>query len=88
MKDDVELRNLSYCMTYLTYSEKSLRKVIDSFDNFHEKLVDPTVFDHFKYLINKLKKKSELKNLTEEWETRVLNFNQENFERRKKEDIK
>ena len=58
-------------------SEKAIRKVIENFSSFKTTLETPEVMNSFKSLVTKIKKshKTEIKNLGEELEEKVLNSN-------------
>lgn len=40
-----EHHNSAYCMAMLSYNEKGLRKLIDMYDNYREKLADPFIME-------------------------------------------
>ena len=42
-----ELHNTSFCLSLLSYNEKGLRKLLECFDLYRNKLGDPIVFENF-----------------------------------------
>ena len=42
-----EHHNTAYCMSLLAYNEKGLRKLIDCFENYREKLSDQFIMECF-----------------------------------------
>ncbi|KAL8621609.1 hypothetical protein ACOMHN_036842 [Nucella lapillus] len=67
-------RDLSYCLSLLSYSEKSLRKLQENFACFADKLVDDNVYASFTSIIAKSRggfAKPEAKVLVDELEERV-----------------
>ena len=48
-------RNSAFCMSMLSYNEKGLRRLIDNFEFYREKLVDATVNECFKAILNKVR---------------------------------
>ena len=49
-------RDLAYCLSMLTYSEKSVRKLQENFTCFHDKLHDEDVYASFMTIINGARK--------------------------------
>lgn len=64
---------ISYCLSQLTFTEKSMRKLMDSFKIYEHALSKESVMDHFRNLISKGKKfaKPELKSCIEEFEEKI-----------------
>lgn len=56
--DQREWQNISYCLSILGYNEKSLRKLIDSFENYREKLSHPYINECFKQVLMKVRTSS------------------------------
>ena len=48
MIDKKEWRNTACCLSMITYNEKSVRKLLEMFECFREKLIDPVIMDNFK----------------------------------------
>ena len=49
-------RDLAYCLSMLTYSEKSVRKLQENFTCFHDKLHDEDVYNSFMAIIGGARK--------------------------------
>jgi len=79
-------RNSAFCMSLLSFNEKGIRRLMDNFELYREKLVDATVNECFKSILTKLKKipKAETKALIDEWENKLTNFMKEGFEHKRK----
>lgn len=45
--DEREWKNCSYCLSQLSYNEKGLRKLIEFYENYREKLSNPEIMDNF-----------------------------------------
>lgn len=45
---------ISYCLSQLTFNEKSIRKLIESFKTYEHALSQDTVMDHFRNIISKV----------------------------------
>ncbi|XP_043711080.1 condensin complex subunit 1-like [Telopea speciosissima] len=60
---------ISYCLAQLTFTEKGIRKLIESFKTYEHVLSEESVMEHFKYIISKGKKfaKTQLKSSIEEF---------------------
>ncbi|KDP26245.1 hypothetical protein JCGZ_22491 [Jatropha curcas] len=73
---------ISYCLSQLTFTEKGMRKLIDSFKSYEHVLSEDSVMDHFRSIINKGKKfaKPELKSCIEEFEEKLHKFHMEKKE--------
>ena len=52
--DEKEWRNTAYCLSLLPYNEKGLRKLIEMFENYREKLFDPQIMECFKSILQKV----------------------------------
>ncbi|GAM19425.1 hypothetical protein SAMD00019534_026000 [Acytostelium subglobosum LB1] len=81
-KDIAESRNIAFCLQLLSYSEKSLRKLLDSYKVYQDKLVDEEVSQLMSAIITKAKKgvgakPAEWKQLIDELE-RKLTIHTEN----------
>ena len=55
--DQKEWRNTAFCLSMLSYNEKGLRKLIDMFEFYREMLIDISVNEAFKTILNKVKYK-------------------------------
>lgn len=45
---------ISYCLSQLAFTEKSMRKLMESFKAYEHVLSEDTVMEHFKNIINKV----------------------------------
>ena len=70
----VESHNLAYCLSLMDYSERTLRKLIDLFSLYKDRLTDDVVSGYFQKIISKTKKsaKPEVKNALENFEDSML----------------
>ncbi|PIN18314.1 hypothetical protein CDL12_09019 [Handroanthus impetiginosus] len=73
---------ISYCLSQLAFTEKSMRKLIESFKAYEHVLCEDTVMDNFRNIVNKGKKfaKPELKSNIEEFEEKINKFHNERKE--------
>ncbi|KAL0404834.1 UNVERIFIED_CONTAM: Condensin complex subunit [Sesamum radiatum] len=73
---------ISYCLSQLAFTEKSMRKLMESFKAYEHVLSEDTVMENFRYIINKGKKfaKPELKSTIEEFEEKIIKFHNEKKE--------
>ncbi|CAH9068843.1 unnamed protein product [Cuscuta epithymum] len=73
---------ISYCLSQLTFNEKSIKKLIELFKAYEHALCEDTVMDHFRNIINKGKKfcKPEVKSCIEEFEEKINKFHIEKKE--------
>lgn len=73
---------ISYCLSQLAFTEKGMKKLIDSFKTFEHVLSEDSVMDNFKSIIIKAKKfaKPELKLCIEEFEEKLTKFHMEKKE--------
>lgn len=55
--DEKEWRNTAFCMSLLPYNEKELRKLLEFFENYREKLNDPFIMDCFRAILTKVIRK-------------------------------
>ncbi|XP_059295727.1 condensin-1 complex subunit CAP-D2 [Lycium ferocissimum] len=67
---------ISYCLSQLSYTDKSMRKLIELFKTYEHALSEDSVMDNFRTIINKGKKfaKPELKSCIEEFEEKLNKF--------------
>ncbi|EGR27594.1 hypothetical protein IMG5_193940 [Ichthyophthirius multifiliis] len=74
--------NCSFCLSQLSYNEKGIRKLLEFYESYREKLTNNTIMENFQGVLSKLKRmqKQELKSLIEEFESKILSFQKENFE--------
>lgn len=47
---------IAYCLSQLTFSEKGLKKLIDSFKTYEHALCEDSVMDYFRIIISKVAK--------------------------------
>lgn len=73
--DERQWRDIAYCLSLLSYSEKSMKKLIDNIQCFKEKVQNDEVYECFKTIIsNSLKlAKPELKAIVQDFETKLQN---------------
>ncbi|XP_059668330.1 condensin-1 complex subunit CAP-D2 [Cornus florida] len=73
---------ISYCLSQLAFTEKGMKKLIESFKMYEHVLSEDSVMDHFRSIINKGKKfaKAELKSCIEEFEEKISKFHIEKKE--------
>ncbi|CAN4118527.1 unnamed protein product [Withania somnifera] len=73
---------ISYCLSQLSYTDKSMRKLIELFRTYEHALSEDSVMDNFRTIINKGKKfaKPELKSCIEEFEEKLNKFHIERKE--------
>lgn len=68
-----QYRDLAYCMSQLPLTERGLRKMLDNFDCFGDKLSDESVFTAFLSVVGKLQRgaKPEGKAIIDEFEQKL-----------------
>ncbi|XP_037016012.2 condensin complex subunit 1 isoform X1 [Artibeus jamaicensis] len=68
-----QYRDLAYCMSQLPLTERGLRKMLDNFECFGDKLSDESIFDAFLAVVGKLRRgaKPEGKALIDEFEQKL-----------------
>ncbi|MCD7446306.1 hypothetical protein HAX54_000116 [Datura stramonium] len=73
---------ISYCLSQLSYTDKSMRKLMELFKTYEHALSEDSVMDNFRTIINKGKKfaKPELKSCIEEFEEKLNKFHIERKE--------
>ncbi|XP_010672998.2 condensin-1 complex subunit CAP-D2 [Beta vulgaris subsp. vulgaris] len=73
---------LAYCLSQLAFTDKGMKKLIESFKTYEHALCEDSVMDHFRNIINKGKKfaKPELKSSIEEFEEKLNKFHLEKKE--------
>ncbi|VFQ71707.1 unnamed protein product [Cuscuta campestris] len=73
---------ISYCLSQLTFNEKSMKKLIELFKTYEHALSEDAVMDHFQNIITKVKKfsKPEVKSCIEEFEEKINRFHIEKKE--------
>ncbi|PKA58621.1 hypothetical protein AXF42_Ash008908 [Apostasia shenzhenica] len=64
---------IAYCLSQLNFSERGLRKLIESLKAYEHVLSEASVMDYFRIIVNKCKKfaKPELKSCIEEFEEKL-----------------
>ncbi|PVD36929.1 hypothetical protein C0Q70_03922 [Pomacea canaliculata] len=73
-RNERQWRDLSFCLSMLSYSDKGLRKLQENFSCFSDKLVDDAVYGYFVTIISKSRTgftKPEAKVLLDELEERI-----------------
>ncbi|KAJ4836103.1 hypothetical protein Tsubulata_004206 [Turnera subulata] len=73
---------ISYCLSQLAFTEKGMKKLIESFKTYEHVLSEDSVMENFKSIISKGKKfvKPELKLCIEEFEEKLNKFHMEKKE--------
>ncbi|OMO50664.1 Armadillo-like helical [Corchorus olitorius] len=74
--------HISYCLSQLQFTEKGMKKLIESFKTYEHALSEDTVMDHFRNIVSKAKKfaKPELKACIEEFEEKLNKFHMDKKE--------
>ncbi|XP_038718935.1 condensin complex subunit 1 isoform X2 [Tripterygium wilfordii] len=80
--DIIQWQYISYCLSQLAFTEKGMKKLIESFKTYEHVLSEDSVMDHFRNIINKSKKfaKPDLKVCIEEFEEKLDKFHMEKKE--------
>ncbi|XP_010246866.1 PREDICTED: condensin complex subunit 1 isoform X2 [Nelumbo nucifera] len=80
--DVKQWEDISYCLSQLTFTEKGVKKLMESFKTYEHILSEDSVMEHFKNIIAKGKKfaKPELKSCIEEFEDKLNKFHLEKKE--------
>lgn len=71
--EERQWRDIAFCLSLLTYTEKTIKKLIDSIRDFKDKVQVDEVMDYFKQIITQTSKtaKPELKALLTDFELRL-----------------
>ncbi|KAL6498518.1 Condensin-1 complex subunit CAP-D2 [Orobanche hederae] len=82
VSDSKQWEYISYCLSQLAFTEKSMRRLMESFKAYEHVLSEDTVMDNFRNIVNKAKKiaKPELKLSIEEFEEKINKFHDEKKE--------
>ncbi|AEE79606.1 binding protein [Arabidopsis thaliana] len=80
--DGKQWEYISYSLSLLTFTEKGIKKLIESFKSYEHALAEDLVTENFRSIINKGKKfaKPELKACIEEFEEKINKFHMEKKE--------
>uniref|UniRef100_A0A803MJ92 Condensin-1 complex subunit CAP-D2 n=1 Tax=Chenopodium quinoa TaxID=63459 RepID=A0A803MJ92_CHEQI len=80
--DGSHLECLAYCLSQLNFTDKGMKKLIESFKTYEHALSEDSVLGHFRSIINKGKKfaKPELKSSIDEFEEKLNTFHLEKKE--------
>ncbi|KAL8147344.1 condensin-1 complex subunit CAP-D2 [Apium graveolens] len=80
--DTKQWEYISYCLSQLSFTDKGMKKLIESFKTYEHVLCEDLVMEHFKNIINKGKKfaKPDLKSCIEEFEEKISKFHIEKKE--------
>ncbi|KAM7345451.1 CAP-D2 condensin subunit [Cochliomyia hominivorax] len=72
-REERQWRDIAYCLSLLSYNEKTIKKLIDNIQYFKDKVQVDEVYQSFKLIINNTSKlaKPELKTVVQELETRI-----------------
>ncbi|KAH7667151.1 Condensin subunit 1/Condensin-2 complex subunit D3 protein [Dioscorea alata] len=86
VSDKTQWECIVYCLSQLTFTEKGMKKLMESFKTYEHVLLEDSVVDHFKNIISKSKKfaKPELKSCIDEFEEKL---NKSHMERKEQEEI-
>ncbi|XWS43069.1 hypothetical protein CRYUN_Cryun16bG0069400 [Craigia yunnanensis] len=78
----LQWENISYCLSQLSFTEKGVKKLVESLKTYEHALSEDSVMDHFRNIINKGKKfaKPELKVCIDEFEEKLNKFHMEKKE--------
>jgi len=81
-RTDRQWRDLSFCLSLLPYTEKTLKKLMENVRCYHDKLSDDDVYTCFTTIISKSKKfsKPEFKSLVEEFEVTLEGYHNKGVE--------
>ncbi|GBG66498.1 hypothetical protein CBR_g63081 [Chara braunii] len=73
-RDLRQWRDIAYCLSLLSFSEKGVKKLIDMFKLYKDCLGDEEVVEHFKSIVGKVKKfaKPELKTVLEGFDEKLI----------------
>ncbi|CAN1337422.1 Condensin-1 complex subunit CAP-D2 [Linum perenne] len=73
---------IAYCLAQLTFTEKGMKRLIESFKTYEHVLSEDSVMEHFKTIVNKGKKfaKPEMKGCIEEFDEKLSKFHLEKKE--------
>ncbi|XP_057535381.1 condensin-1 complex subunit CAP-D2-like isoform X1 [Amaranthus tricolor] len=80
--DSSQWECLAYCLSQLSFTDKGMKKLIDSFETYEHALCEDSVTDNSRNIIIKAKKfaKPELKSAIEEFEEKLNKFHSEKKE--------
>ncbi|KAL2895885.1 Condensin complex subunit 1 [Bienertia sinuspersici] len=80
--DSSQWECLAYCLSQLAFTDKGMKKLIESFKIYEHALCEDSVMEHFRTIINKGKKfaKTDLKSSIEEFEEKLNKFHLEKKE--------
>lgn len=70
-----QTRDLAFCLTLINYtSDRTIRRLVDSFTLYKDRLIDEAVFRSFAEVLQKLRKgaKAELRGFLDEFEQKIL----------------
>lgn len=72
-KEERQWRDIAFCLSLLSYNEKTMKKLIDNITNFKDKVQIDEVYQFFKTIITNTSKlaKPELKAIVTEFESRL-----------------
>ncbi|XP_075166034.1 CAP-D2 condensin subunit [Haematobia irritans] len=72
-REERQWRDIAYCLSLLSYNEKTIKKLIDNIQYFKDKVQIDEVYQSFKTIISNTSKlaKPELKTIVTELETRI-----------------
>ncbi|ERN16221.1 hypothetical protein AMTRI_Chr01g129540 [Amborella trichopoda] len=80
--DIKQWEGIAYCLSQLAFTEKGMKKLIESFKSYEHALSEDSVVEHFRNIISKAKKfsKPELRSCIEEFEEKLNMFHMEKKE--------
>ncbi|TMW44075.1 hypothetical protein DOY81_010845 [Sarcophaga bullata] len=90
-REERQWRDIAYCLSLLSYNEKTIKKLMDNIQYFKDKVQVDEVYQSFKIIITNTSKlaKPELKTAVQELETRInecLHINDDNEEKNNNEE--
>ena len=72
-RSEDQQRDLAYCLSQINYSEKALKKLVEMYPYYKERLCDPAVMSHMEFIQKKARKfaKPEMKQLIESFSAKL-----------------
>ncbi|KAL5262314.1 hypothetical protein ACHWQZ_G007890 [Mnemiopsis leidyi] len=70
-RSDRQWHDLSFCLSLLSYSERSLKKLLENIACYHDKLADEEVYSNFLLIAEKARKTVKTEDLLNDFETKL-----------------
>lgn len=70
-RSDRQWHDLSFCLSLLSYSEKSVKKLLDNIACYHDKLADEEVYSNFTVIVEKARKNVKNEDLLNDFDTKL-----------------